>query len=68
MLKSPKELAEELGFSASQIRRLICQGIIKAEKVGSYYAIDTRYLKDIKRRRSPNGIRKSKNVTSEKPE
>lgn len=60
MLKSAKEIAEELGFSVSQVRRLITQGFIKAQKVGSYYAIDTRHLKNIERRRSPNGTRKAK--------
>jgi len=60
MLLSPKEVAEILGFSVSQVRRLICQGLIKAEKVGSYYAIDPRKIPNLKRRRSLNGTRKSK--------
>jgi len=61
MLLSPKELAEKLGFSVSQVRRLICQGVIKAEKVGSYYAIDPKKVPNLKRRRSLNGTRKSEN-------
>ena len=54
MLKTPKEIAKEYGFSVSYIRKLICQGRIKAEKIGQFYAIDPLSIKDLKRRRQPN--------------
>ena len=58
MLYSVKQIAEKHGFSESQIRRLIRQDKIKARKVGNYYAIDERSVKDLKRTRSPKGSRK----------
>jgi len=51
-LVSPSELAKRLGFSTSQIRRLIREGLIKAKKIGNFYAIDEKDIKNIKRRRS----------------
>lgn len=50
-LLSPTEIAKKYGFSASQVRRLIREGIIKAIKIGSYYAIDEKDVKHVKRRR-----------------
>jgi len=59
-LLSPQQVADKYGFSASQIRRLVVKGIIKAEKVGSYYVIDDQNLETLKRRRSLNGQCKDK--------
>jgi len=50
-LLSPKQVAQKYGFSASQIRRLISQGLIKATLLGSYYVIDEKDIKKLKRRR-----------------
>lgn len=61
MLKTPKEIAEEYGFSVSHIRKLICQGRIKAEKLGQFYAIDPESVKGLKRRRRPNHVKKDDN-------
>jgi len=58
MLKTPKEIAEEYGFSVSHIRKLICQGRIKAEKLGRFYAIDPNNVRQLERRRSPNHSKK----------
>jgi len=58
MLKTPKEIAAEYGFSTSHIRKLICQGRIKAEKIGRFYAINPDKMKDIQRRRQPNNVKK----------
>lgn len=62
MLLTPKQIGELSGFSASQIRRFIAQGMINAEKIGNFYAINESEIKRIERRRSPNGTRKSANV------
>jgi len=51
-LLSPSEIAKLCGLSPSQIRRLIRQGLIKAEKVGICYVISDKELKNIKRQRS----------------
>ncbi len=51
-LLSPSQIAKIYGFSSSQIRRLIRQGYIKAKKVGFFYVIDEKDVKDIKRQRS----------------
>lgn len=51
-LLSPAEIAVRYGFSASQIRRMIRQGLIKAEKVGSFYAVREKDIKNIKRKRT----------------
>lgn len=53
-LLSPAEAAKKYGFSASQIRRLIREGIIKAKKVSNYYVIDENDIKTLKRRRKIN--------------
>jgi FAD synthase len=58
MLKTPKEIAIEYGFSVSHIRKLICQGHIKAEKLGQFYAIDPESVKGLKRKRQPNIAKK----------
>jgi excisionase family DNA binding protein len=50
-LLSPKEVAKKYGFSASQIRRLIKDGFIKAEKIGRVYIINEKSIKSLKRRR-----------------
>lgn len=50
-LKTPKEVAEEYGFSVSHIRKLISQGTIPAEKLGRCYAINPDNIKDLRRRR-----------------
>lgn len=50
-LFSAAEVALIYGFSSSQIRRLIRQGIIKAEKVGSYYIIKEKDVRNLKKRR-----------------
>jgi len=53
MLKTAQQVATEHGFSVSQIRRLIRQGVIKAHKVGSYYAIDDKHIINLSKRRKP---------------
>ena len=53
-LLSVQDVADKYGFSASQIRRLIRKGIIKAHIIGSYYAIDERSVKSLKRSRPLN--------------
>lgn len=45
------EAAELLGFSPDHIRRLICQGRIKAIKLGNNWLIKPHDLKGIERRR-----------------
>ena len=45
------EVAKLLGFVPSHVRRLIIQGKIKAEKVGSCWLILPSNLKDVKRLR-----------------
>lgn len=52
MIKTTKQLAEEMGFCPSYIRILIRQGVIKAKKIGNFYVIDTK-IKKIKRQRYP---------------
>lgn len=59
MLKSTKEIAKEMGYSVTHVRRLIASGELKAERIGSYFAIDPKHAKKIKRLRSPNGTRKA---------
>lgn len=61
MLKTPKEIAEEYGFAASYIRKMIRQGHIKAEKLGKFYAIDPSKLQGLKRRRYFNRVKKDDN-------
>lgn len=51
---SPTQVAEIYGFSASQIRRLIKAGKIKAKKVGFFYAIEEKDVRNLKRRRALN--------------
>lgn len=58
MRKTPKEIAEEYGFSVSQIRKLICKGLIKAEKFGRFYVINSNDVKKLKRRRKPSTFQK----------
>lgn len=65
MLKTPKEIAEEYGFSVSHIRKLIGQGRIKAEKVGRFYAINPAEVEHLERRRQPNHIKKDDNYGSD---
>ena len=50
-LLSPSEIGKQCGLSASQIRRLIRQKVIKAEKVGAFYVVNDKYIKTIKRQR-----------------
>ena len=50
-LLSPKQAGEKYGFSTSQIRKLIRQGLLKAKMVGTYYAIDDKDLMNLRRRR-----------------
>jgi excisionase family DNA binding protein len=50
-LLSPKDVAVKYGFSSSQIRRMIREGIIKANKIGNYYIIDEKDVKNLKRRK-----------------
>ena len=45
------QVAEQLGFSADHIRRLICQGKIKATKLGNNWLIKPADLKGIGRQR-----------------
>lgn len=54
VLLSAKEIAQKFGFSVSQIRRLIREGLIKAEKVGVCYVINEKSVKNLKRRRKLN--------------
>ncbi len=57
-LLSPTEVAKRYGFSPSQIRRLIRNGTIKAEQVGAFYAVDEKDIKDLKRQRAVNKVKK----------
>lgn len=50
-LLSPSEIATRTGLSASQIRRLIRAGLIKAEKIGFFYVVHEEDIKHITRRR-----------------
>lgn len=52
-LLSIQDVAEMCNLSASQIRRLVRQDIIKAHKIGSFYAIDDRSAIAFKRSRMP---------------
>lgn len=64
MLKTPKEIAKEYGFSVSHIRKLICQGRLEAEKLGDFYGLDLTHPKNVeglKRRRKPNHVKKDDN-------
>lgn len=47
-----KEAAAQLGFTSDYIRRLILQGQIKAEKMGTYWLIRIKDLSHIKRQRA----------------
>jgi len=51
-LLSTSEVAKIYGFSTSQVRRLIREGLIKCRKVGTFYAIDERSVKNLTRRRT----------------
>lgn len=51
---SPSQVAQLYGFSSSQIRRLIKSGRIKAKKVGFFYVIDEKDVRDLKRSRALN--------------
>lgn len=66
MLKTPKEIAQQYGFSVSYIRRMINKGLIKAEKVGKCYAINTDNLHSVKRRRKPKKTDKDSSDGSNK--
>lgn len=76
MLLSSKMAAEMLGFSQSHIRRLVRDGIIKAEILGNSYLIKESAIKNVKRRRSlstetnegvkSNGIKRSNRVSKRK--
>lgn len=66
MLKTPKEIAKEHGFSVSHIRKLICQGRIKAKKIGQFYAIDPKSVKGLERRRKQNHLKKDDDNGSNK--
>ena len=66
MLKTPKQIADEYGFSVSHIRKLICQGRISAEKLGRFYAIDPENIKGLVRRRKPNHQKKDDDNGSHK--
>jgi len=43
-LISVTEAAKETGFSRAYIKRLLAQGRVKGEKIGSYWAIDKQDL------------------------
>jgi excisionase family DNA binding protein len=43
-LMSITEAAKETGLSLSYLRRLVTEGRIKGEKIGSYWALDRRDL------------------------
>ena len=58
-LLSVKDVAAMCDLSASQIRRLVCKGVINAHKIGSYYAIDERSALAFKRCRTE---RKQKDI------
>lgn len=53
-LMSVDQVAKLYGFSSSQIRRLIREGKLKAQKVGMFYAIDAKDVKNLKKRRHDN--------------
>lgn len=46
-----KQAAELLGYSLSHTKRLILNGKIKAEKVGSYYVINEKDINRFKKLR-----------------
>lgn len=65
VLKTPKQIAEIYGFCASYIRKLICQGTIKAEKMGRFYVVNPNDVK-LYRRRHQNKLKKDHNHGSNK--
>lgn len=60
-LLNTEQVAEKYGFSSSQIRRLIRQGLIKAAKVGTYYVIDEKDVRKLKKRRQDNKVKHDQN-------
>ncbi|MDR3477649.1 MAG: helix-turn-helix domain-containing protein [Gammaproteobacteria bacterium] len=52
ILLNTKQVAERIGLSVSQVRRMAKSGLIKASKVGTEYVIYESDLKNIKRKRS----------------
>lgn len=58
MLISTKDAAKKLGYTPSHVRRLIRTGVLKAQMIAHDYILDSKELKKVKRRRSPNGTRK----------
>ena len=59
------ETAKLLGFSQAHVRRLIMNGIIKAEKLGHNWLIKPKDIANIKRRREPNGTRTKRTKENE---
>lgn len=69
MLKTPKQIADDYGFSVSHIRKLINQGRLKFEMLGNFYGIDPTLpenVEGLKRRRKPNHVKKDDNYGSDK--
>ena len=58
-LFSPKEVAKEYGFTDSYIRKLIRQGVITAKRIGKFYVIEEKSLKNLKRQRKAWGSSKT---------
>jgi len=61
-LLNPEEIAKRVGLSSSQIRRLIREGVIKAEKVGWSYVVNEKDIKNLKRRRRERIFKKKKEI------
>ncbi len=55
---TPITAGKKCGLSASQIRVMIRNGLIKAEKIGSCYVINEKDIKQLKRRRRPRLVKK----------
>lgn len=53
-LLSTKMAADQLGFTANWIRRMILSGYIKAERVGHEWLIKPKDLAHVIKRRKPN--------------
>lgn len=58
-LLSLRQAAERCGVSASRLRRLAAQGVLDAQKAGSYWVVSEASLDEFMRLSRPRGVRRS---------
>lgn len=56
---SLREASERCGVSTSRLRRLAARGVLRAQKVGSYWVVSETAVKEFEALERPRGVRAS---------